>query len=280
MKIWLIIIMAAFFVTLALLAAWRHLDRRADAHAWDELRTDIGVVNGTYNSALVQGLPKPAQRYFNFMIDPGAPLHTVVELQMIGELGRGTKASHQYSPMSAHQILAPPHGLVWQVDTGPLSGSDGALPTQSWTRFWLFGLLPVVRVGGADHQRSAFGRVVAEAAFWAPASLLPSKHVCWEAVDDSTARAIVRYGPFEQAVDITVDEEGAPSRVLIQRWSNENADKVYREQPFGGELSAFESHDGYRLPTRVEGGNHFGTADYFPFFKAEITDIRFPGEGR
>ena len=36
---------------------------------------------------------------------------------------------------------------------------------------------------------------------------------------------------------------------------------------------------GYRLPTRVEGGNLIGTPDYFPFFKADVTAIRFPRRG-
>jgi hypothetical protein len=132
-----------------------------------------------------------------------------------------------------------------------------------------------VRAGGPDHQRSAFGRVVVEGAFWAPASLLPSEHVHWQPLDDNSARVIVRYGDFEQAVDIYVDGSGAPTQVRIQRWSNSNADREYREQPFGGELSEFRRFAGYRLPTRVEGGNHIGTPDYFPFFRADVTQIRF-----
>ncbi|MDP1555016.1 MAG: hypothetical protein Q8L84_06115 [Hyphomonas sp.] len=50
-----------------------------------------------------------------------------------------------------------------------------------------------------------------------------------------------------------------------------------RFKPFGGFLSEFREFDGYTLPTRVEGGNHFGTPDFFPFFKARVTAIRFPG---
>ena len=30
----------------------------------------------------------------------------------------------------------------------------------------------------------------------------------------------------------------------------------------------FREFDVFNVPTRVEGGNHFGTDDYFPFFKA------------
>ena len=86
----------------------------------------------------------------------------------------------------------------------------------------------------------------------------------------------MQFGPFKQVVEITIGLNGAPTQVQIQRWSNANADKEYREQPFGGRLSEFRRFGGYRLPTRVEGGNHFGTPDYFPFFRAEVSDIRFP----
>ena len=32
----------------------------------------------------------------------------------------------------------------------------------------------------------------------------------------------------------------------------------------------------FRLPTRVEAGNQFGTEAFFPFFIAEVTAVRFP----
>ena len=271
-----VILISVLVVGAVALVAWRQLDRRADARAWNELAAYGESDLETFDPATVSELPEPAQRYFNYMIEPGARLYTVVELDMTGEIGLGTRQAPNYQAMNAHQILAPPHGLVWQLESGLISGSDGALPGRSWTRFWLFGLLPVTRVSDPDHRRSAFGRVVAEAAFWAPASLLPNEHVRWEAVDAHNARAIVQFGPFKQVVEITIGLNGAPTQVQIQRWSNANADKEYREQPFGGRLSEFRRFGGYRLPTRVEGGNHFGTPDYFPFFRAEVSDIRIP----
>jgi hypothetical protein len=264
------------FVVIVGLAVWRALDHRADQVAWERLIAGQAGQTRTFNAAMTAGLPEPAQRYFNFTIARGTPLYTALEIDMTGEIGLGTKDAPGYRGMEARQILAPPYGLVWKMKTGPISGSDGALPDTSWTRFWLFGLIPVVRAKGLDHHRSAFGRVVAEGAFWAPASLLPSESVRWEPIDENGARAIVTFGNFEQAVDVTVDEAGAPIMVVIQRWSNANPEQVYREQPFGGHLSEFKNFGGYRLPTRVEGGNLIGTPDYFPFFKADVTAIRFP----
>lgn len=89
-------------------------------------------------------------------------------------------------------------------------------------------------------------------------------------------RLTITHGELEQAVDVTVDSEGRPIEVSFQRWSNANPDKAHRLQPFGAVMSDFREVGGYRLPFRVEAGNLFGTEDYFPFFIAEVTDIRFP----
>ena len=260
------------------LVAWRWSDRLAEAAAVRELVRRTGVGQRRFDPALVDALPEAARRYFHYTITPGAPLRTAIAIELSGELGLGTKAKPDYRPIKAHQVLAPPFGFVWRVRSPVLAGSDGLTADRSWTRFWLFGLLPVARISRHDdHHRSAFGRLVAEAAFWSPASLLPSEHVRWESVDPDTARAVMRFGGFEQAVDISVDEAGQPVRVQIARWSNENPERVYRLQPFGGYLSAFRDFGGYRLPTRVEGGNLIGTPDYFTFYRVKVESLRMLG---
>lgn len=134
--------------------------------------------------------------------------------------------------------------------------------------------------GDADHTRSAYGRCIAESVFWAPAALLPGPGVTWEAVGSNTARVTVGHGALSQSVEFTIDAEGRPLEIVFIRWSNANPDKVYRLQPFGGLLSDFREVQGYRLPFRVEAGNMFGTNDYFAFYKAEVSEIRFPGSGQ
>lgn len=271
---------ALFLVTLLAaagfaLALWRWSDGRADRAAWQELAAMPAREDCVFNPAMIAGLPEPARRYFTYMIAPGAPLHGVLMIDMRGELGVGDKDKPGYRPFTARQILAPPYGFVWRLRAGAISGSDGATLETSWTRFWLFGLVPVVRTAGdPDHRRSALGRLVAEGAFWAPASLLPGQHVRWEEGGADVARAIIIHGGLEQAVDIALAADGQPRSVVIQRWSNANDDRTYRLQPFGGYLSGFRDFGSYRLPTRIEGGNRFGTDAYFPFFKADITDIR------
>lgn len=271
--IWAIVILALVAIALFL---WQKSDRRQDARVWRRL-VELGTAEaqGTFDPAMIVELPEAAQRYFRYMIAPGAPICPVAEITMQGRMGLGDKDKPNHKPMTARQVLAPPYGLVWQVKSGALVGSDGACDGTSWTRFWMFGLVPVVRVGRTeDHARSALGRVVAEAAFWAPASLLPGPHVRWEEAGPDTARAVVTQEGHEQAVDITLAGDGQPTAVRIDRWSNVNPDKRFRLQPFGGTLGDFREVSGYRLPFHVDGGNHFGTDAYFPFFQARVTAIR------
>ncbi len=272
--IWSLLIIA--LTAIGVLVTWRLLDARAERLARAQLIELGGQERGIYSAAFVADLPEPAQRFFNYTIEPGTPLHRVVEVDMEGELSLGSKDNPDYAPMLARQLIAPPHGFVWSLSWNSVRGSDGALPGRSWTRFWLFSFVPVARASGPNHHRSSFGRLIADGLFWAPASMLPGEHVTWASHGEDSATVIVNYLGLQQAVDLFVDADGKPQRIVFQRWSNENSEREHRLQPFGGDLSDFNDFGGYRLPTTVIAGNHYGTEDYFPFFKARVTNVQYP----
>lgn len=266
-------------IALGALGLWRFADMRADAAERARLLAFQPQSPALFDPSMVADLPAPARRYFSYTIAPGTPLYTVAQISMTGKIGNGTKDAPGYMRMTANQTLAAPHGFLWEMsarnDVIRMAGSDSG----AWTRFWLWGLAPVVRAGGTDdHQRSAFGRYAAEAVFWTPAALLPGPGISWDAVDANTARATISTGDLVQDLNVTVDAEGRPTVVQFMRWSDANPDKTFRLQPFGGTLSSFETFDGFTVPTHVEAGNFFGTEDYFPFFVANVTDLRFPKE--
>ncbi|WP_430449676.1 DUF6544 family protein [Rhodophyticola sp.] len=103
-----------------------------------------------------------------------------------------------------------------------------------------------------------------------PGEPTAGEHIRWEEAGPDTARAVVTHGALEQAVEITLAPDGLSRSVIIQRWSSENLDKSRRLQLFGGHLSQYREFSGNRLPTCIEGGNDFGTEEYFPFFRTEI----------
>ncbi|MCR5875534.1 hypothetical protein LRS10_15900 [Phenylobacterium sp. J426] len=259
------------------LLVMRDGDRRADEQAMDALRPGGAAAPRTFDPAMVADLPEPARRYFLYAITPGAPLRLVADIEMTGQLSLGSKAKPNYLSMTGRQVLRL-DGFVWRVRAGGrgmwFSGSDGYADGEGWTRFWLYDAIPIVREGGGDDiARSAAGRAVAESLFWAPAALLPSEQVRWEAVDGDTARAIVTVAGHEHRVELTVDPDGRPRSVSLMRWSRENPEKTWRLQPFGGTIEAILEVDGYRVAEAVDGGNWFGTPDYFPFYKARVTRI-------
>lgn len=277
-KLMFAVLLMLMLIILTLALLWQ-FDARADRAEWRRLLALQPDDPPRFDHSTIADLPEPARRYFTYTIQPGTALFPVVEIDMTGQFSLGSRDRPAYQPMEAQQILAMPEGFVWSMRTRgglPISGSDSG----SWARFRILGLIPVARLGGdADHERSAFGRYVGEALIWSPAALLPGPGISWEAVTDDTARVTVRHGKLSQAVDVTVDNDGRPVVVAFQRWSDANPDKVHRLQPFGATLSDFRDVGGYRLPFHVEAGNMFGTEEYFPFFIADVSEIRFPPSG-
>ncbi len=258
----------------------RAFDWFADRREWTRLETwnaeNYAKNTGFYDPILVSGLPEPAERFFNHAISPGTPLLKSVVLEMEGTFSLGSKEQASSWPMHARQILALPVGFLWSVSLQGfpwMSGSDAG----GWTRFRMFGVIPVARLGGGDpdHRRAAFGRYVAEAVLWTPAAILPSEFVSWEGLNQNAARVTVRWKDLTQAVDVELGPDGRPTAVHFLRWSNANPESVWRLQPFGGTLTDFRVVQGFRIPFAVEAGNFFGTPNYFPFFKAKILDIEY-----
>lgn len=280
MKTALLALILLVLLVLSGLYVWHMLDQRAAKTEAGRLLTLRHADPERFSNRMVQDLPEPARRYFQFAIKEGTPLFNVAEISMTGQFGMGDKNTPNYLPMNAEQVLAAPEGFVWQMSGGSgamrISGSD----TADWTRFWLAGVVPVARAGGTqDHRLSGFARYVSEAIFWTPAAVLPAPGVTWEAIDKNTARLTMEHNSNRQSVEVLVDADGRPVRIELERWSNANADGVYRFQPFGGHLSEFREFEGFTLPTHVEAGNFFGTDDYFPFFIADVTDVRFSHKG-
>ena len=276
---WKMVLLLIALVVLGVVAAayWSY------RQAGEETERAVAAVVGraqtpldAFQPSMVLDLPEVAQRYFNYAIRPGTPLHTTVYLQMEGKFLLGDREEYQTYDMTAHQVLAPPSEFVWvpSMRSGLLriAGSDALVQEEGWTRFWINSLVPVVNQRGPDLNRSALTRAAMEA-IWVPASLLPANGTEWEQTGPNTAR--VTFSTGVEPVDITLAPDGAVIEVVSMRWSNENADKVFRLQPFGGTVEAEASFGGFTIPSRVKMGNHYGTEDYLPFFQIRVIEVEY-----
>lgn len=256
-------------------------DRRQRRQVWQALDAARDPNPPRFEFSMVDGLPEVAQRYLLHAIEPGTPLQRLVHLEMQGLFVLNGKAL----PMFARQVLAPATlGTVWHADIGRglmrLCGSDGYHRPErgesvSWTKFWLLGLLPLARMeASTDHRKAAATRVMLES-LWSPAALLPLFGAHWTQTGTDTAQ--IRFDGMAdiEPMHIRLNPDGSLADVQALRWSDANADKAWRLQPFGGRMLETGRFGGFRIPVRVELGYHFGTPDYAPFFMATVTSARY-----
>ncbi|MGM0691435.1 MAG: DUF6544 family protein [Pseudomonadota bacterium] len=251
-------------------------DARNTQSVWDALLSQREAAPASFDPAMVADLPEIGQRYFANAIAPGTPLHQVVRLEMEGSL----ILNGREFPMRADQVLAPPHGFVWRARAGSglirFSGSDGFWNGRtSWTRFWLWGVLPVARIADTeDHARAAAARMVMETV-WAPAALLPQSGAVWTQTGPDQAEVRFPEVPGVEPMHLTLDAAGRVLEMTTLRWSDANPDRTYRLQPFGGRMLAHGTHQGFTIPSGMEIGNLYGTPEYAPFFRARITRVEY-----
>ncbi|MCC5993477.1 MAG: hypothetical protein JJT99_13255 [Rhodobacteraceae bacterium] len=277
----ILLALATLLIAAVALGLWvNSRDRAQAARVWAALEAARETDPPRFDPAMVADLPEVAQRYFARAIEPGTPLHRVVRLQMEGSfIMNGSPL-----PMTARQILAPPaQGFVWQAEVGSglmrFAGSDGyhrvGGRAESWTKFWLRGVIPLARIGGTDDHASAAATRVMLEAIWAPASLLPQFGAQWVQTGPDSAEVRFADVPGIAPMQITLDAEGNPVEVWALRWTDANPERVHRLQPFGGRMLEMARHQGFLVPSRVELGNMWGTPDYAPFFLATITSAEF-----
>lgn len=242
---------------------------------WKELQSPAATE--VFDPATVDDLPAPAQRYFRHAIAPGTPIARSVKLTMHGSFRLRPEAG--LVPMHAEQILSPPHGLIWKARVGSglmrFQGFDRYARGEGAMRWWLHGLVPLVRAAGPDVNHSAAGRVAGESLL-IPSALLPRGGAEWEPVDDTTAHVRLKIDEEVCRLTLTVDAAGRVERMSLMRWRDDagngrpgyvrfDVDQITEERTFGG----------YTIPVRFRAGWKLGEPDEFPFFFAVIDSASF-----
>jgi hypothetical protein len=224
----------------------------------------------TFDPGRTKSLPAAARRLLTHAIEPGAPLHQAIRLQMQGEIKLG-----RWRPFEAEQVIRWGRGMVWRAKAklGPVSiaGQDAVVDGVGQMRWRLAGIIPVMHADGPDVSRSAAGRLELEA------TLLPSvlldDDVRWHPSDDEhVAQAHVHVPGDEGLITLHVDAAGRLQRASTPRWGNPEGGE-FHEVPFGVILDGELHTGGYAIPATIRAGWYFGTERFESegeFFRAEI----------
>ena len=244
-----------------------------EARALDELlRAPAPPAVGEVSEEDLGDLPPPARRFLARAAPVGTPLVRAAWLRMSGALT--LRRGGPPTPFVALERLEPPRALVWvaRAGSGPMAihGADVYAGGEGRTRWFLGGLVPVVRAAGEDGSRSAFGRAAGEA-LWGPTALLPRCGGRWEALDDARAACVLRDGEREARLELEVDATGRVTRLSLERWREAARGREAGHRAFDvGVLEAERPLGPFRLPSRASAG---WREDGAPFIRMEIEEL-------
>ena len=209
-----------------------------------------------FTAGMTSDLPEPVRRWLTHAIDEGTPLARAVELRMHGEIFLG-----RWSPFTAVQRLSLTRGFVWAATTRllglPIRGFDRWSRGTGEMRWRLFGILPVASAAGVDVTRSAAGRHAGELLVAAPAAAL-SGRVKWQPVDAGRATARIRVDAGFHEVELSVDDDGALTSMLMSRWGA-GPDGSFGVRVFGADFTDEATFEGFTIPRTVVAGWDHGT---------------------
>lgn len=157
--------------------------------------------------------------------------------------------------MRARQLIVPGVGFVWAAVVGrfPLrvSGFDRFTGGEGEMHWKLAGLVPVMSSSGPDFDRSAAGRLAAEATLLAPSLL--DDGITWTVLDAERAVARIPVAGWRHEVTVTVDQDGGLREVSLPRWGSPDGGP-FREGVFRVRMEGERCDGRIVMPAAFEAG--------------------------
>ena len=247
-----------FVVTLTVLVAglmaygsWRWNERSTTLiEKLEAARLPHAVVR--YDARELQALPPPVQRYFRAALTDGQAIITAVSIRHGGTFNMSATAE-QWKPFTSEQrVITGRPGFVWDARVMMLPGvpvhvHDAYIAGSGLLHGAVLGLVTVVNMAESPElARGELMRFFAEAA-WYPTALLPSQGVRWEAVDDSSAHAVLTDGPLTLQLLFRFNAEGLIDTVRAEARGRVVDGKTVTA-PWQGRYWRYAMQDGMRVP--------------------------------
>jgi hypothetical protein len=228
-----------------------------------------------YDLKELEGLPAPVQRFFRTVLKPGQPIVAAVTLSQQGQFNLN-EMKDKWNKFTATQLVTTQRlGFDWDARIHMAPGlnafvHDTYLLGEGSLHASLLGLFTVAKMHGApENNQGELLRFFAEAT-WYPTALLPSQGVCWEAIDDTSARATLTDGATTVSL---VFQFNAAGTIDTMRAEARYRDKL-TAMPWGGRFWDYSVRNGMLIPLEGEVGWAYpeGTRLYF---KGRTTEIHY-----
>lgn len=229
-----------------------------------------------YDQRELVGLPAPVQRYFQAVLPPGQPMAAGVRIEHTGAFNLG-EAGSRWAPFTSRQVVvAPRPGFLWDARIRLFPGlavfvHDAYVAGEGRIHASLLGLATVARMGGTPAlAEGELMRYLAEAV-WYPTALLPSQGVCWEARDETSARATLEAQGTRVFLDFHFDAAGLVERVRAAARFRTAAGRAV-PTPWQVRVWGYAVRGGLRIPLEGEAAWEL-PGGLRPYWRGRITSI-------
>lgn len=220
-------------------------------------------------------VPQPVRRYFEAIGIDGQPMIQFVRLKQEGQFRTGV--DQDWMPIEAVQYFSTePPGFVWfakatMASVVPIWVRDRLMHGHGHMLIKPLGLITAGDAAGSEMDQGSMARYLSETP-WFPTALLPGEHLRWEAIDDESARAVLRIGDREVSGVFHVNNAGEIDRFEAPRYGTFG--DAYRLESWGGFYRDYQSRGGIRIPTYVQPVWHLDSGDY-TYAKLRVTEIDY-----
>jgi hypothetical protein len=152
-----------------------------------------------YNSADIADLPCPVKKYFIAVLKDGQPMISCVKVSQNGSMNIDSTGEN-WKPFTASQYVTTMRpSFDWNAKFAVVPGlhlyvHDSYIAGEGMLKVSLSGLVSLASLHDTPEMaRGELMRYMAECS-WYPTTLLPREGLRWEAVDDRSARLIIKNG--------------------------------------------------------------------------------------
>ncbi len=220
---------------------------------------DLGRVASSpavFDESELNGLPTPVQRYFRASLKPGQPIVTAAHIEHAGVFNMSETGEQWKAFTSKQYVVTRRPGFVWDARIAVIRGvpvfvHDAYVGGAGFLQARLFGLVKLAEVRDIPEiARGELMRFLAEAA-WYPTALLPSQGVCWQNVDDTSAKASLTDGNVNVALLFRFNNDGLVESIRAEDRGRGIKNK-FVPTPWEGRWRRYEWRDNMLVPTEGE----------------------------
>lgn len=236
------------------------------------------VETRVFDTAELEGLPAPVQRYFRMALREGQPVVTAVNVKHTGTFNM-SETGEQWKPFTSDQrVVTHRPGFDWDarvkvVPGMPVYVHDSYVAGEGILHAAVRGLVSVADLRGTGEvARGELMRFFAEAV-WYPTALLPSQGVAWHGVDDRSANAMLTDGNITLTLLFGFGEDGLIETVCAESRGRTVGNRVM-PTPWQGRFWSYATRDGMLIPLDGEvawllpEGRH-------PYWRGHINEISY-----